>query len=157
MTRMKPFQFFEAGANAEAVRSTDRHESALKLESRYGELRSYTASLYEEYEKLCSACEDLQGRLTSAETERDAMEGRVSELTDKLSAMEARAELAAQTIQSLRDNAASWMEASTSKLESYEVLKKVLRGLFDDADTVFTDAITVEQRKELARLLHHLP
>ena len=49
------------------------------------------------------------------------------------------------------------MEENSNRLEGYEIMKKLLHGLFENADTVFTDAITNKQREEMSMLLDPLP
>ncbi len=157
---IKPFPFIEADPAAKAGETDhdpDHQGRALGLLSAYQELRSYTESLFEEYERLRDESTRLRDHVASVEAERDDMSRQVSDLTERLSSLESQAEMAAQTLQTVRDHTASWMEENSSRLEGYELMKKLLRGLFENADTVFTNVITAEQREKMCNLLERLP
>lgn len=157
---IKPFPFIEADSAAKAGATdhdADPGGRAVDLLSTYQELRGYTESLFEEYERLCSESARLRDHVTSVEAERDDLSRQVSDLTERLSSLESQAEMAAQTLQTVRDHTASWMEENSSRLEGYELMKKLLRGLFENADTVFTSVITTEQREKMCNLLERLP
>lgn len=157
MTSIKAFPFDDRGTTAAALQDSDPRETVLEMENRYSELRGYTENLFQEYERLRSEQADLREYVTAVENQRDEMGGRVSDLVEKLTALESQANVTAQTVNSLRESTAGWMEENASKLEGYELMKKLLRGLFENADTVFTDVITPEQREKMCGLLNRLP
>lgn len=141
--------------NDDLARQYQEHMSQVKQYARNMEERFNTLS--EDFNRLASTSTRLVEYTESLEAERDQLKSQVAELMERLSAMEAQAKVAAQAVQSVRENATQWMEENSKRLEGYELMKKILRGLFESADIVFTDAITDEQRETMSMLLDHLP
>ncbi|MHC1743079.1 MAG: hypothetical protein AB9873_08610 [Syntrophobacteraceae bacterium] len=157
MMSIRAYPFVETGPVGEGPQDASRKGADPDFVSEYRELRSYTETLFAEYEKLQTAYARLREYVTSVETDRDEMNGQVTDLTEKLSTLESQATAAARTVQSVQEHTASWMEENSSKLEGYELMKKLLRGLFENADAVFTDVITLDQREKMCDLLNRLP
>jgi predicted nuclease with TOPRIM domain len=141
--------------NDDLAREYQEHLNQVEQYARNMEERFDTLS--EDFNRLASTSTRLVEYTESLEAERDALKGQVTELMERLLAMEAQAKVAAQAVQSVRENATQWMEENSKRLEGYEPMKKILRGLFENADAVFTDAITDEQRETISVLLDHLP
>jgi chromosome segregation ATPase len=141
--------------NDELARQYQEHMNQVEKYARDMEERFNTLS--HDFNRLASTSTRLVEYTESLEAERDQLESQVAELMERLSPMESQAKVAAQAVQSVRDNATQWMEENSNRLDGYELMKKILRGLFENADAVFTDAITAEQRETMSMLLDHLP
>jgi len=157
MMRFKAFQFATLGSAPAGMQNADREAYTLELENHARELQVYAEALYGEYEQLRSAHGELEQHAASVESERDELQGQVKQLTESLAEIETQARGVATQFQSVKENAAEWVHENARRLEAYEVIKKILGELVDNANEVFTDAISVEQRENISRLLHQLP
>jgi uncharacterized phage infection (PIP) family protein YhgE len=141
--------------NDDLAREYQQHVNQWEQYARSMEERFNTLS--DDFNSLASTSTRLLEYTESLEAERDQLKSQVAELMERLSAMESEAKVSVQAAQSVRENATKWMEENSRRLEGYEVMKKLLRGLFENADAVFTDAITNKQREKIVMLLDQLP
>lgn len=161
---MIPFQFFQMARIGQSIADLENDDLARQYQEHLNQVEQYARDMEErfntlsdDFNRLASTSSRLVEYTESLEAERDQLKGQVTELEERLSAMEAQAKVSAQAIQSVRENATQWMEENSKRLEGYELMKKILRGLLESADIVFTDAITDEQRETMSMLLDHLP
>jgi hypothetical protein len=157
---MVPFEFFQAAVIGHSISEfghADRENYFQNVEQHAKDVEDYASLINAEYEKLRLAYIELQEHAVQKEVERDDLQAKLQLVVDQYQLVQAKFDEFKEQFEMVQADAGRILQREQKKLEAYPMMKKLLVGLFDGADRVFTNEISEEYREKVKKFLAGLP
>lgn len=145
-----PLQLIMIGGGINEGQHADREEYVQDLEQRL-------KSVSDHYQQLWDAYRQIEVHARTVEGERDSLQNQLDHVVEQFHVVQAEFDRGRLEFNQFKANMERLVQKADKKLESYELMKKLLQRFSDHADKVFTSEFTSDHREKLAEFLDGLP
>ncbi|HOI94550.1 MAG TPA: hypothetical protein PK250_07575 [Syntrophobacter fumaroxidans] len=152
-----PWQMVMIGYSVSEMQNADQGIRIQSLERFAHDLENRSKSVLHEYEGLWNAYNQLKEHATAVEIERDELRNQFQTLAEHSEVIQAQCDQVVAEFKSFKEVTENWVRANATKIDAFDVLKKLLETMLDNADRVFTSEVTSEHRQKIRNFLNQLP